>query len=71
MTRTREKWTGLSDLSHYLIASDTLEDLAESASKHIVDIVGVDYCRIILLDRDGQFYCKAAYSRLVTISCSF
>lgn len=65
MTRTREKWTGLSDLSHYLIASDTLEDLAESASKYIVDIVGVDYCRIILLDRDGQFYCKAAYSRLV------
>ena len=63
LARTKEKWTGLSDLSHYLLGSDNLEDLAESASKYIVDILGVDYCRIILLDSFGHYYCKAAYSK--------
>lgn len=63
LSRSREKWTGLSDLSHYLMGSDTVDDLAESATKYIVDILAVDYCRIILQDGDGQFYCKASYTQ--------
>jgi putative nucleotidyltransferase with HDIG domain len=63
LSRSREKWTGLSDLSHYLMGSDTVDDLAESAAKYIVDILAIDYSRIILQDGDGQFYCKAAYTQ--------
>jgi putative nucleotidyltransferase with HDIG domain len=59
----KEKWVSLSDLSHFLMRSDTLEDLAENASSYIVNILEVDYCRIILMDLNGRFYCKAEYSR--------
>ena len=61
--RVKEKWISLSDLSHFLMESDTLEDLAENASSYIVSILEVDYCRIILMDLDGRFYCKSEYSR--------
>lgn len=62
-SRTREKWVSLSDLSHFLMGSDTLEDLAENATSYIVSILEVDYCRIILMDLNGRFYCKAEYAR--------
>jgi len=61
-SRTKEKWTGLSDLSHFLMGSDTMEDLAERAAKYIVDILSIDYCRIVLQEYD-KYYCKASYSR--------
>lgn len=61
-SRTREKWTGLSDLSHFLMGSDTMEELAESAAKYIVDILSIDYCRIVLQEY-SKYYCKASYSR--------
>lgn len=61
--KVREKWVSLSDLSHFLMGSDTLEDLAENATSLIVNILEVDYCRIILMDLNGRFYCKAEYSR--------
>lgn len=60
--RTKEKWTGLSDLSHFLMGSDTMEDLAERAAKYIVDILSIDYCRIVLQE-GNKYYCKASYSR--------
>jgi len=59
----QEKWTGLSDLSHYLATSDNLEDLVESASRHIADILDVDLCQIILVDLNGHYRCRAVYSR--------
>ena len=59
----KEKWVSLSDLSHFLMGSDTLEDLVENASGYIVDILEVDYCRIILMDLNGRYYCKSEYSR--------
>lgn len=62
LSRTQSRWTGLSDLSHFLMGSDTVEDLAQSAAKYIVDILEIDYCRIILQEPNGHFYCKASYS---------
>jgi putative nucleotidyltransferase with HDIG domain len=62
-SRVKEKWVSLSDLSHFLMGSDTLENLAENATSYIVNILEVDYCRIILMDLNGRFYCKAEYSR--------
>lgn len=60
----QEKWNGLSDLSHYLANSDNLEELAESASRHIAEILEIDLCQIILLDLDGHYHCRAVYSRM-------
>lgn len=60
----QEKWNGLSDLSHYLANSDNLEELAESASRHIAEILEVDLCQVILMDLDGHYRCRAVYSRL-------
>ncbi len=61
--QVKEKWVSLSDLSHFLMGSDTLEDLVENASSYIVDILEVDYCRIILMDLNGRYYCKSEYSK--------
>lgn len=63
LSQSREKWAGLSDLSRFLTCSDTVEDLAERASNYIVNILDVDYCRIILMDLNGHYYCKAEYSK--------
>ncbi len=62
----QEKWNGLSDLSHYLANSDNLEELVESASRHIAEILEVDICQIILMDLDGHYRCHAHYSRHAT-----
>ena len=61
--QVKEKWVSLSDLSHFLMGSDTPEDLVENASSYIVDILEVDYCRIILMDLNGRYYCKSEYSK--------
>jgi len=35
----------------------------EDATRHIVDILGVDFCKIILLESNQHFYTRAAYYR--------
>lgn len=62
-TQSKEKWVSLSNLSHFLMGSDTLENLAEDASSYIINILDLDYCRIILMDLNGHYYCKSEYSR--------
>jgi HD-GYP domain-containing protein (c-di-GMP phosphodiesterase class II) len=44
------------------MGSDTMEDLVERAAKYIVDILSIDYCRIVLQEFN-KYYCKASYSR--------
>jgi putative nucleotidyltransferase with HDIG domain len=53
--RSVEKWTGLSDLSHYLVGSDSMTDLIARASYFITNLLGIDSCRIYLLGEDGRF----------------
>ncbi len=53
----------LSDLSHFLLGADTPQELMEDATQHIVEILGVDYCKIILLETNQHFYTRAAYYR--------
>lgn len=59
--KPREKLLELSDLSHFLLGADTMEELMENAAHHIVEILGVDYCKIILLESNQHFYTRAAY----------
>jgi putative nucleotidyltransferase with HDIG domain len=53
--RSTETWTGLSDLSHFLVGSDSLTDLVARASYFITNLLAIDSCRIFLLDGSGQF----------------
>lgn len=63
LRKPRENLLDLSDLSHFLLGADTPQELMEDAARHIVDILGVDYCKIILLETNQHFYTRAAYYR--------
>lgn len=63
LRKPRENLVDLSDLSHFLLGADTPQELMEDATRHIVDILGVDYCKIILLESNQRFYTRAAYYR--------
>jgi len=47
---------GYSDLSHYLVGSDSLTDIVKRAIFFISDLVTVKTCRIYLLDRNGNWH---------------
>ncbi len=55
VSRTVEKLTGLSRLSHFLAGSETVEDLVDRASGYILDLLHINYCRIYLLMGDGHY----------------
>lgn len=61
--KPREKLLELSDLSHFLLGADTMEELMENAAHHIVEILGVDFCKIVLLESNQHFYTRAAFYR--------
>jgi len=63
LRKPRGNLVELSDLSHFLLGADTPQELMEDATRHIVEILGVDYCKIILLETNGRFYTRAAYYR--------
>lgn len=50
-----EKLTDLSKLSHFLVGTDTFEDLIDHSTGYILDLLRVDYCRIYLLRNDGHY----------------
>jgi putative nucleotidyltransferase with HDIG domain len=51
---------GLSDLSHYLMRSDSLTDLVKRATYFIADLVKVKVCRIYLVDQQGHWFQPAS-----------
>ncbi len=53
--RTTDNLNGLSRLSHFLIGSDTLEDLVERATGYILDLLHIDYCHIFILGENGHY----------------
>lgn len=56
---------GLSDLSHYLMGSDSLTDLVRRATYFIADLVKVRVCRIYLLDTQGHWIQPATEENLI------
>jgi putative nucleotidyltransferase with HDIG domain len=52
---TATHMAGLSDLSHYLMGSDSLTDLVRRATFFISDLVKVKICRIYLVDQHGHW----------------
>lgn len=53
---TSTRVAGLSDLSHYLMRSDSLTDLVKRATFFIADLVKVKVCRIYLVDQQGHWF---------------
>ena len=58
VARTNEKLTGLSQLSHFLVGTETIEDLIDHATGYIVDLLHIDFCRIFILESDGHYALK-------------
>jgi putative nucleotidyltransferase with HDIG domain len=56
-----DRWVGLSNLSRYLLGSSTLSELLERASCSIVEILGIDYVRIMTKETNGHFYYRSTY----------
>lgn len=61
VTRTTEKLTGLSRLSHFLVGIDTIDTLIDRATVYIRDMLHVDYCRIFILSADGHYHFKGKH----------
>jgi putative nucleotidyltransferase with HDIG domain len=55
ISKTAEKLTGLSTLSHFLVGTDTVEDLIDCASTYILDLLHIDFCQIIILEQNGHY----------------
>jgi putative nucleotidyltransferase with HDIG domain len=56
-----DRWSGLSNLSRFLLESNTLHDLMESTARSIVEILDLDFSRILILEANHHYYCKMAY----------
>ncbi|KAF0111820.1 MAG: Response regulator receiver modulated metal dependent phosphohydrolase [Chloroflexi bacterium] len=67
IAKTAEKLTGLSNLSHFLVGTDTVEHIIERTSGYILDLLHIDICRIIMLDQNGHYQCQHADPKLSRI----
>jgi putative nucleotidyltransferase with HDIG domain len=59
VTRTTEKLTGLSRLSHFLVGIETIDTLIDKATIYIRDMLHIDYCHIFILSSDGRYQFKS------------
>jgi len=58
--KTPTRLPGLSDLSHFLVGSDSLTDLVKRASFFITDLIKINVCRIFLVDQNGRWFQPAS-----------
>jgi putative nucleotidyltransferase with HDIG domain len=54
-TKTTERLTGLSRLSHFLAGIDTIEGAIDRVSGIIQDLLHIDYCRIFTLQSNDRY----------------
>ena len=50
-----DRLIGLSDLNRYLLGSNTLKDLVERSTRSIIEILNLDYARIVTVEQNGHF----------------
>lgn len=55
VARANEKLTGLSQLSHFLVGPETIEDLIDRATGTIIEMLHIDFCRIFIPEPDGRY----------------
>jgi putative nucleotidyltransferase with HDIG domain len=54
-----EKFTELYNFSRSLVTTSTLDLLLESTVKYVVNIVQVNFCRLLVINQEQVFECKA------------
>ncbi len=54
--KAAEKLTGLTRLSHFLVGTETSENLVDRATGYILDLLHIDYCRIFYFAADGRYH---------------
>jgi putative nucleotidyltransferase with HDIG domain len=57
----REELDSLYSLTRQLIATDDVNDVLDSTTRHVVESVHVQYARLLTQEEDGSFRCRAAY----------
>lgn len=57
-----EKINGIYDLCRQLVSTNMLDVLLDSIVRKAVDILRVKFCRILILEPDGNFLCQASCS---------
>ena len=57
----RKEIDTLYNLSNQLVATDDLNAVLNSVTKHTVESVHVTYSRILIRDDNGEYYCRAIY----------
>lgn len=55
-----EKMNGIFDLCRQLVSTNLLDVLLDNIVRRAVDILRVKFCRILMLEPDGNFICQAA-----------
>ncbi|RME42828.1 MAG: GAF domain-containing protein [Chloroflexi bacterium] len=57
----RQELAALYALSRELIAADSTEAVLNTVARHAAETVHVTFCRILILEEDGTFICRAAH----------
>jgi putative nucleotidyltransferase with HDIG domain len=57
-----EKINGIYDLCRQLVSTNMLDVLLDSIVRKTVEIIHVKFCRILILEPDGNFHCQASCS---------
>ena len=57
----REELDALYDLTRQLVATNDVDDVIQSTTRHVVVSAHVTFARIVTPDVNGGFYCRAAY----------
>jgi HD-GYP domain-containing protein (c-di-GMP phosphodiesterase class II) len=58
-----ERWNGLSNLSRFLLESNTLHDLMERTTRSVVELLDLDFSRILSREANGHYYSKMSFFR--------
>lgn len=54
-----DRWTGLSNLSRYLLENNAVQDLSEKTARSVFEILDLDYCQVATLEKNGHYYYRA------------
>ncbi len=58
-----DRLVGLSDFSRYLLGSNTLQDLMERSARSIIEILNLDFDRIVTLESNGHYSCRISCNK--------
>ncbi len=58
-----DRLIGLSDLNRYLLGSNTLQDLTERSARSMLEILNLDFARIVTAEAGGHYCCRISCNK--------